>query len=129
MKLTTYRRPLLAIPAFDELFDGFFDQQASNAWEVRFHEDKDAYHLQVDLPGVKKEEVKLDVENESVSIKATRKMGWGENISESRYERTLTIPRNVDTANIKAQLQDGVLELTLPKREDAKPRSLQIDVK
>lgn len=133
MKLTTYHRPLLRLPAFpdwDELLDELITSPVSNqAPETRIHQDKNVYRLETDLPGIHKDDLKLSIESGILNILATRKVTSGENNQEFRYERNFQIPQDVESEKITAELQDGVLSLTFPKKESSKPRTLEITVK
>jgi len=134
MKLTTYQRPLLGFPVFpdfDNLFDGLRLESPVPSWtpETRIHQDKDSYRLETDLPGVRKEDLKVNVESDTLHISTVRKIGTGENVSELSYERHFRIPQDVESEKVAAELQDGVLSITLPKKEESKPRNLEIAVK
>ena len=94
----------------------------------RFHEDKDNYYVGLDLPGVRKEDLKVDAEGERLTISAERKIGFGEAQQTAAVRRSLTLPSDIANDKIAAALLDGVLTLTLPKREESKPRQLKINV-
>ncbi|MDG6774250.1 Hsp20/alpha crystallin family protein [Thiomicrorhabdus sp. ZW0627] len=84
-----------------------------------------AYHIEVDLPGVKKEDIKVEVKDNRVTISGERKTK--EEVKEEEYyrvessygkfERSFTLPENVDSENVTASSNDGVLEVVLPKKE------------
>ena len=99
-------------------------------------EEKDQYVLKADLPGIKKEDIKISVQDDILSIEGERQV---ESVTEEsqvhRYERTfgrftrsLNLGSKVDVAKIKANYKDGVLELFVPKSEEVKPRSVDIQV-
>ena len=99
-------------------------------------EEKDQYVLKADLPGLKKEDIKISVQDDILSIEGERQV---ESVTEEsqvhRYERTfgrftrsLNLGSKVDVAKIKANYKDGVLELFVPKSEEVKPRSVDIQV-
>ncbi len=88
----------------------------------RFHEDKDNYYVGLDLPGVRKEDLQIDAEGERLTLSAERKIGFGEQKETATIRRVLTVPESIATDKIVAVLTDGVLTLTLPKREEAKPK-------
>lgn len=97
----------------------------------------DAYIVRADIPGVKKEDLKVDITNNTLTIKGERKKE--EKIEEDKYvliersygsfSRSFTLPPNVDVAKIKANYDNGVLDLILPKKEDSKPKEIAIEVK
>lgn len=99
------------------------------------HEDKDNLYVRLELPGMKKEDIELSLHDGSLSIAGERK---GEEKSKDaevyraerffgRFQRTITLPTAVAVDKVKAQYADGVLTVTLPKAEEAKPK--RIDVK
>lgn len=98
-------------------------------------EDGDAILVRVDLPGHKAEEIQLKVENDVLTIEAARNQveRKGETFHRServfgRWSRSFTLPANVDSGRTEAAYVDGVLEIRLPKREEAKPRTIQVKV-
>lgn len=90
--------------------------------------------LWAEMPGVKKEDLEIRVEGNELRIVGRVKEEeegrylLNECPTEGEYRRTFTISDEIDAANIKAKLRDGVLELTLPKKEEAKPREIPIEV-
>jgi HSP20 family protein len=144
LSLTTYRRPAASLA---EWVDGFLDSEAfgwpatdsQSVWSPRVDivEDKDAYRLHADLPGLAREDVKVTVENGVLTLSGERKAEKREKKGEGYeyYERTygsfsrsFRLPDNVDPAGVKASHKNGVLELTLPKREEAKPKAIEVKV-
>jgi HSP20 family protein len=90
----------------------------------------------VELPGMKKEEIELSLHDGSLSISGERK---GEEkfqdaeVSRSerfvgRFQRTMTLPTPVASDKVKAQYKDGILIVTLPKAEEAKPKHIDVNV-
>ena len=92
--------------------------------------------LKAELPGVDPKDVDVRVENNLLTLRGERKFDTEvkrDNYhrverSYGSFSRSFTLPNVVDTQNIKAEYRDGVLHLTLPKREEAKPRQIQINV-
>ncbi|MCH9740906.1 MAG: Hsp20/alpha crystallin family protein [Epsilonproteobacteria bacterium] len=90
---------------------------------VNTREGKHAYHLEVDLPGVKKEDIKVDIEENSVVISGEKKLK--EEVKEENYykvesfygnfRRSFALPEGVDVENIHAESDNGVLEVVIPK--------------
>lgn len=135
-----------AMSDFDELFEKAF----SNPWSVMealrstpvtdrewfepqtdIQENDQAYFLSVDLPGLRKEDLKIDVTGRTLSISGERKRettwknGGVERVS-GKFMRSFTLPEAVDVDRIEANLENGVLQLALPKTEASKPRTIQI---
>jgi len=98
--------------------------------------DQHALVLTAELPGVKKEDIELKVENNTLTIRGERKRAF--EIKEDGYHRvertygtfarSFTLPQTVSADGIKADFKDGVLSVTLPAREEAKPRQVSISV-
>jgi len=121
---------------FDRLFDNFGAEltrpvtafPAVNVWE-----DNDAFHLEAELPGLKQEDVNIAVTQRNVlTLSGERKPEEGEGRWHrrergfGRFQRVLRLPAPVDADKVEAQLENGVLRLTLPKHEDAKPRRIAV---
>lgn len=104
---------------------------------VNTREGEYAYHIDVDLPGVKKEDITVKVENNVLTLKGERKSKeevkkedyYKMESSFGSFTRSFTLPDNVDAENIHAENKDGVLEITLPKKEQKSKSVKQIKVK
>jgi HSP20 family protein len=105
------------------------------ALKVDVKEDKDAYTVHADLPGVAKDDIHVSIEGPVVSISAEKKRTVenkdGERVlrSERHYgkvSRSFQLGQDIDEANAQARFSDGVLELTLPKKVVAASRKLTI---
>jgi HSP20 family protein len=103
---------------------------------VNILEREDAMVITADLPGLKAEDVDVTVEDGTLSIRGERRL---EEASEGEsyhrveriyglFERTFTLPNSVDVEKIEARFVNGEMTLTLPKREESKPRSVKITV-
>jgi HSP20 family protein len=103
---------------------------------VNVREDGDHIYVEADLPGFKKEDVDVTLENQTLTISAQRKEehNGSENKGDwllrerrySRFLRSFTLPPTVDEQSVNAKLQDGMLTITLNKREETKPRKVQV---
>jgi HSP20 family protein len=146
------KAPSRALRPFEEMFDEFFGRgwlrpfrfermpELSAAWEGRLPKldviDRDNEVLvRAEVPGVKKEDLEISVSGDLFTIKGqTRREEKEENgdyyrceVSQGSFSRTVTLPAMVDEAGAKAQLKDGMLEITLPKTEKSKKRAIKID--
>ncbi len=100
-------------------------------------DEKDNIRVRADLPGLKKEDVEVAVENDVLTIKGEKKqekeIKEKDYIRSERYygafHRSFTLPAGVDAQKVNASYKDGVLEVTLPKREDAKPKGVKVEIK
>ncbi|MEW5831521.1 MAG: Hsp20/alpha crystallin family protein [Campylobacterota bacterium] len=110
---------------------------ASFTPSVNTREGKYAYHIDVDLPGVKKEDISVKVENNVLTLKGERKTKeevkkedyYKMESSFGSFTRSFTVPENVDAENIHAENKDGVLEITLPKKEGKNKSAKEIKIK
>jgi HSP20 family molecular chaperone IbpA len=102
---------------------------------VDVFENESAITLLADLPGVARDQLNLRVDGENLVIEATAATAGPENLQlvygEAQiptYRRQFTLSRELDASRIEAQLRDGVLRLTIPKAEEAKPRRIPVQV-
>lgn len=128
-----FNKPLLS------LFDGGLSSRMMNVPAVNINERKDDYLVSMAAPGLKKEDFKIDVEGSLLTISSEKEDEKEEKeekytrqeYSYSSFERSFTLPDEVNKDKIEARYQDGVLKLVLPKKEEAKKMSVskQIAVK
>ena len=98
--------------------------------------ENDSALLEIELPGLKKEEIDITVDNGTLTISGEKKSRAGdENINflrvERRYgtfSRSFTIPDSYDVKEIKASFTDGVLKLVIPRKPDATPKKLSVSI-
>jgi HSP20 family protein len=91
-------------------------------------EDDQKFELYADLPGVKLEDLDIQVDKDVLTIKGERKLERkGERVA-GAFSRAFTLPKHVDVEKISAALKDGVLTLTLPKRPEAQPRQIKVAI-
>ncbi len=100
---------------------------------TRVEESEDAFTLTVELPGVGEKDIELCLENRTLSVTAENAVQSFKDhtlvlneIPEIRFRTAFDLPERVDTAGIKAANRNGLLILTLPKREEVKPRRIAI---
>lgn len=100
---------------------------------VNVFNDGEDFVLVAELPGVKKEDLDIQVRGDTLRIQGKKTIAHDEGASVHRrersagqFDRTLTLPAEVDAAKVAAQYRDGVLTLRLPRAESAKPRTVAI---
>jgi HSP20 family protein len=123
--------------AFSNL-DWQFRESPAAAWvpPVDVFEEADAIRIMAEVPGVKPEDVKISVEGNTLTIQGTKQQQAEERTERvHRYERTygqfersFTLPATVDADRIQASYESGVLTVSLPKVEKAKPRQIRVEV-
>lgn len=127
----------------NDLFDGSFARAlpsaaAAAAWlpPVDILESKDGYLIRAELPGMKKEDFHLEVNDGSLTLSGERK---AEKITDGaayhrnervhgKFSRSFYLPQTVKQDGINATYRDGILEIHVPKAEEAKPRQISINV-
>jgi HSP20 family protein len=124
-----------AYPGTDGAGASLLDGVWAPAVDVLEH--KDSIVVKADLPGLTKEDVNVSIENNILTISGEKKLEQehkdGDAVRLERYygsfNRAFTLPSTVDVNKVNAKFENGVLELTLTKKEEAKPRQIRIDVK
>jgi len=104
---------------------------------VNTREGKEAYHIELDLPGIKKENVDISVEENTLTILGTRELKdeikeenyYKVESSYGKFSRSFSLPEKVDIENIKAVSQDGVLEVIIPKLKIVENKVQKIEIK
>lgn len=114
------------------------EQLMRGAWApaVDIHESENGFTVTADLPGVNKEDIKIDLKDNTLTISGEKKFEEKtpkENYirierSYGNFVRSFSMPNNIDSGKIKATFKDGTLELNIPKKEEAKPKQITIDV-
>ena len=127
---------------FDDLLDGTFDRVPAQRSLAKWHpavdvlEGKDAYLIRAELPGMKREDIKLEVKDGALVLSGetkTEKPAEGveyrhvERVA-AKFWRSFTLPENAKQDGIEASYKDGILEIRVAKAEEAKPKQIQINV-
>ncbi len=103
---------------------------------VDISEDEKEYLIKAELPEVKKDEVKVSVQNDVLSITGERKYEKEEKTKKvhrverayGSFARTFTVPEDADAEQVAAEFRDGILQVHLPKTEKAKPKSIDVKI-
>lgn len=98
---------------------------------VDIYENTEEYLLYVDIPGVNREDVSIDLDNGQLTLVGNRylektKGQLMEEFGAAQYRRVFSVPQGIDQSKVDAELTDGVLRLHLPKSEAVKPRKIEI---
>ena len=100
---------------------------------VDIYENEDEILLHAEMPGVEKDNIKVNIDNGKLTLTAVRNLeakgdtSW-EEFGDVEYIRSFSVPQTIDVGKVDAELKDGVLRLHLPKSEAAKPRQIEIKV-
>ena len=154
MNLIHWQRPQLSTwPSFgrlsdlrdeiDRLFESPLEEltrtsRLLSGWTpaLDMYEDNDTIFVKAELPGMKKEDIDISLHDGSLSVSGERKSEEKFENAEvyrserftGRFQRTVTLPAPVAADKVKAHYQDGVLTITLPKTEEAKPKQIDVQV-
>lgn len=119
--------PTLEVPDIDKKLYG---KHASQVMKTDVHEEDNKYEVDIDLPGFKKDEIKLSLENGYLSVGAQKsrnndkKDRKGKLIRQERYmgsmQRSFYVGNDITEEDIRAKFEDGVLKLDIPKKEESK---------
>ena len=153
MNLIKWQRPILTTwpglgrlsdlrDEIDRLFESPLGEtrtsQLLSGWTpaLDVYEEKDHFIVKAELPGLKKEDIEVSFYDGGLSISGERKSETNHEDAEvyraerffGRFQRTLTLPTPVAVDKARASYQDGVLTVTLPKTEEAKPKRIDVSV-
>jgi len=113
-----------------------FISEESFAPAIDLYEDENEYVVEAELPGLKQDEIKVSVEDDILTISGEKKRE--KEVKEGnlyrserfygKFERQIVLPQNTEKDNIKASYKNGVLKVVIPKKEEAKPKRVDIKV-
>lgn len=131
---------------FDNLFEGFFrPMRVATPFSTGDHltpaidvtENDQAYHVKAELPGIKKEDIHITLQDGvltlSAETRADSEKSEGDRVIRrerryGKYSRSMTLNKQVDENNVRATYVDGILNLTLPKKEESKPQKIDVQI-
>lgn len=91
------------------------------------YEDGEGFHAVLELPGVSRKEISVEVANSVIRVSGKHADKLGESECSYEFDRSLALPDSVDPSGIRAEMRDGLLHLTLPKREETKARQIEVN--
>jgi HSP20 family protein len=117
---------------------GLEEEETGTSWypAVDVAEDENALKIHAELPGLKKDDVKISVKDGVLTLRGERKFEeekkkdnyYRIERSYGLFARSFSLPTTVDASKIQASMKDGVLELTIPKKPEAKEREIAVEV-
>jgi HSP20 family protein len=136
MSFLRYQYPTLSTwPSFNRLFDfAGTDLTAATGWAppLDLYENDDAYVATVELPGLQAEDISIDLQEGVLTLSGERKAAAEGAFRHERptgqFTRRVELPNRVDSQRVTAAYHDGILTVTLPKAEEAKPRKININL-
>jgi HSP20 family protein len=114
---------------FEAGFPAFREQARFGAFPVDVYQDKEAVTVRAELPGFRKEDLQVNVADDVLTISSRVTTGDEKETPGTSIERAVALPENLDYRKIAAAYENGVLTVTLPRRAEAKPASIAIEVK
>lgn len=145
MAITKWSKEDALFPAFPSFFDDFFGKDyfksvntGTTIPAVNVKEEDNQFTIELAAPGLKKEDFKIDLDHNVLTISSEKKEENEEKDKEGKYtkreysfqsfSRSFTVPENTDGENIQAQYQDGILNITIPKKEEEEKKSKKIEI-
>lgn len=145
VRLDPFRELAAMQDRINRIFGDAYNRRADDDMSLRgdwipavdiFENDKHELVLRAELPGIDRSDIDLRVENNMLTLRGERKRE--KEVRDEQYHRverlygtfsrSFTLPSTVDAGNVSADYRDGVLTVVLPKREEAKPRQIQVKV-
>jgi HSP20 family protein len=130
--LSTIKKQNAFYPVFSDFFGSDFlnDSEWSSSPAVNIAEDKDSFKIEVAAPGFGKDDFHINVEKRLLEISSEKESNseskeskfHRKEFSYSKFKRTFSLPESVDTDRIKASYTDGILCVSIPKKEEAKDK-------
>jgi HSP20 family protein len=116
---------------FSATLDSFGSGTGASRFPVDLYQDKDNVYVRAELPGVNRDDINVEVVDGYLTIAATRKTPATEGRGEESFSlsRSVKLNEDIHTDKIAAAYENGVLTVTVPKREEAKPRKVTVEVK
>ncbi len=124
-----FRNPFAGFPSsLSRLadWDKLFNESGPASLAADIHEDRDHYYARFEIPGVRKEDVKIELSNNLLTVSAEKQEKRGDEESSFSLTRSISVPESVKTDSIGAKLEDGILTVTLPKTEERKPKTITV---
>lgn len=124
-----FRHPLAGLPSLGQFFNHLSEalpNVTGDRLAVDVHEDKDNYYASFEVPGVTKEDVKIELNKGLLTVSAEKREKDGDKESSFSTTRSVSVPEGVNAEAITAKLENGILNVTLPKAEDRKPRTIAL---
>lgn len=117
---------------FESALGDLADPASTTRFPVDLFEDKDNTYVRAELPGISRSDINVEMVEDYLTISGTRKTSGekdtGQNEQSFSFSRSVTIPEHVQADKVSASYENGVLTVTLPKREEAKPKKVTVAI-
>jgi len=114
---------------FETALSGSTGAPLDNRFPVDLYDDKDHTYVRAELPGVSRDDINVEMIEDYLTIQAARKQKTGDREESFSFSRSVSIPDAVQADKVTAAYENGVLTVTLPKKEEAQPKKVSIAVK
>jgi HSP20 family protein len=111
---------------FGSLFDEVFGDGGPGEPGAHLFEDKENYYARLELPGMKKDQINVELENAVLTVSGDRTEKTEGREESFRFTRSVSVPDEVSLEKIRANYEDGVLTVTMPKEESRKPKQIAV---
>jgi HSP20 family protein len=115
------------VPRKSGLSDLFWEKSLDRRVAVDLFDDEKSYYVKAELPGLEKKDVNVELENLVLTINAERLQKQGEEEQNINLSRSIDLPEDIDVDKVKATMESGVLTISVPKTEAAKPKAITIN--
>jgi len=143
VKLNPEKKNNVLLPGFNDIFESFFndsfisDRMVTRVPAANISETPDHFHVELAAPGLKKEDFKLNLDKNMLSISVEQRSENKDDLknyskreySYNSFVRSFTLPETADDNSIEAEYADGILKINIAKKEEAKSVRRQIEVK
>lgn len=113
---------------FESTLSSFAGATGGNPFPVDLYEDNDNTYVRAELPGVSRSDINVELVEGNLTIAATRKQKQGEQEETFSFSRSISLPEEAQADKVSAAFENGILTVTLPKHEKAKPRKVPVKV-
>jgi HSP20 family protein len=113
---------------FGTALTGLAGTAQDGLFPVGLYEDKDNTYVRAELPGVDRESINIEVVDGTLTIQASRKSKSGEGETTVSFSRQVSLPDETESDKVSAAYVNGVVTVTLPRKEEAKPRKINVSV-
>jgi len=114
---------------FESALSGSAGAPLDNRFNVDLYDDKDHTYVRAELPGVTRDDINVEMVEGCLTIQAARKQKTGDREESFSFSRSVSIPDEVQADKVTAAYENGVLTVTLPKKEENQPKKVSIAVK
>lgn len=123
-------------PSFNGLFDEMFNERTRNVYgtlpKVNIQEDDNGYSIELAAPGLKKGDFNIEIDDHVMTISSEQQEEHSDEkyavkeFSYRSFRRSFTLPKIADSEKVKASYKEGILSVSIPKKEQAKPKSITV---